>query len=422
MGNATLTALRGGRLESAPGAKIQGTTPYILDGLLTMSSSYATNGDTLDLSSYFDEIHEVMVEDDLNYGLNYVAGSGANDGKVKAYQSKTVAHTHSLLVKGAQSAGQLVQVSSSILGKSPVGLANGRITGPVSYVANGTTLDLSATFNAIPNVVINVEEAGYRAAYVPGTIAADGKVKFYKDNVASGRVAGPASYSGGGTVLDLSATFKGIPKVVVVCEAAGYQASYVPGTGASDGTIKVYKENVTSGQVAGPASYVSGGFILDLSASFSGIPNVVVSLATIGDYVASYVPGTGATDGKVAVTVMSTGVEVAGAVNLSAVNFDYVARVAPSEVINTTNLSGVNFEYVATATEDEPPNATNLSAIHFQYLAIGAVDVAGDATLTGGTNNNQNNSASAAAAEVTVATNLSTVSVPIRITGKQKSS
>lgn len=115
MGNVgTLTPLMTGRINLELVGKYQNSSmPNVLIFSAKMSSSYATAGDTLDLSSYITGVPTgVLCFTSTNgYLLTYVAGTTAANGKVKAFSAEGVqvtaatdlsAETFFMIVLGAQ--------------------------------------------------------------------------------------------------------------------------------------------------------------------------------------------------------------------------------------------------------------------------------------------------------------------------------
>lgn len=129
-----------GQLRKVPNAKVDGAQCTILVGTITMASSYATNGDTLDLSGYFTQIHDVAVCNELNaLHLSYVratAGAAAT-GKIKAVNALP-AHTHaaSIPVTGGQAAASTKAVYVAALAA-------------VKEEAGNTTLDYTVPNNTV---------------------------------------------------------------------------------------------------------------------------------------------------------------------------------------------------------------------------------------------------------------------------------
>lgn len=225
----------------------------------------------------------------------------------------------------------------------------GEIAMSTSYAASGDTLDLSAYFSEVDEVIIGSAQ-GCSLDYVAGATVATSKVKAYGALTAhthSLKVVGGADAANQWPVMIDTAT----------------------------SILQKAKKLVIAGSTAGPASYPTGGFTLDLSSNLNGIPDaVLVGTEDRQDQIAIYDKGTGANDGKIVVTVASTGAEVANTTNLSAINYQYIAR---GDATNTT-----------------------------------------DVTATGGTDNVQNSAETATASEVDAATNLSTITATIVVVGK----
>lgn len=157
----------------------------------------------------------------------------------------------------------------------------------------------------------------------------------------------------------------------VTVTGGGALASTHPVVVTTDGgateILEKAAEKTIQGDQTGQASYTTGGQTLDLSGSFSAIPNVVCDPTTVADIMARYIPGTNASDGKIALIVISTGAEAANASNQSGVTVQYIARGACT---NTTD-EPVTSSSDAANTADEVANGQDLSAITFGIFVIG---------------------------------------------------
>lgn len=342
MGTITMAIKTAGKLEKDPEFKWQGPGRRLAIVNCTFAGTYATGGDTWDLSKHFSAVEEVLLGPAEGNNLEFVNNADPSLCKIKAYASSGPLHSHNLPITGGQAETDQI---------------------PVAY----------------DTVADRLEKA--------------------KEGMYSNDPAGPASYATGGFTLNLSGTFNAIPEVVVTCEDPRYQAVYVPGTDASDGKVKVFDINRRgfAGTTAGPNPYPAGGFTLNLSGhGVSGVPDAVfVSPTSRQDQVANYKPGTNETDGKVAITVASTGAEDGGS-NLSGVTYQYAGFYGDAEVPNATNLSGVNFQVIAkgplnnagdvdvatynnteATSTNEIDNGTNLTAISFTAMVVGTPKVIG---------------------------------------------
>lgn len=151
MGAATFVAHGMFKADNPPDGKILGYPKKLLIGTLTMSNSYATNGDTFDLSSYLSTVDAVIIPGTEN-NLKYVAGATVATSKVKAFKS-VPSHTHDLIVRGgaAVAGTNVTQVLTNILKKEQAAdatLAGGTDNIQNSLVEKATevanTTDLSA--------------------------------------------------------------------------------------------------------------------------------------------------------------------------------------------------------------------------------------------------------------------------------------
>lgn len=148
----------------------------------------------------------------------------------------------------------------------------------------------------------------------------------------------------------------------------GAYASTIPVVYATDDDrLEKSKEVVHRGTQTGQASYTTGGQTLDLSSVFSGIPQVACDVQAIVNMAARYVPGTNASDGKIALLVPSTGAEVANTTNVSAQTVQYIAK---GEVTNTGNVD-VATEAAAGNTADEIASGQDISSITFGIFVVG---------------------------------------------------
>lgn len=133
MGTVSLTVLQAGGLTKVPNSKYDGGSPLLLIGSITMSSSYATNGDTLDLSSYFASIDSLLVVplsgQDIVRGA---AGATPAVEKVKAFQNLK-AHQHNLTITatggGAAAGTKALYNNAGALTKEEAGNSNVTVSG-----------------------------------------------------------------------------------------------------------------------------------------------------------------------------------------------------------------------------------------------------------------------------------------------------
>lgn len=331
-----LTPKAFGDLKVNDALKYKGPAPSVMMLDATLPASYDASGSIFDLSGYFSKVEGVFCGPAEGCSLEPVLNDNPALIKIKVYGAIT-AHQHQVPITGGQALTDQI---------------------PIAY----------------DTVADRLEKA--------------------KETVHSLAQAGPASYSAGGFTVNLSAFFDEIPEVVVTPQNSNYQAYYVPGTNASDGKIKVndLRRKAFAGTIAGPASYAAGGFLATLAAAgVAGIPTAVtVSATTRRDEVAIYDPGTNETDGKIVSTVASTGLETADTTNLSAVTYQYHGSYADPEVPATTNLSTVTFNIIArgslpnttdvniivdanaeSATPSEIDAATNLSTISANFFVVG---------------------------------------------------
>ena len=98
MGNVSYTVLQAGGLTKVSGQKFDGGSPYMLIASITLSNSYATNGDTLALSAHFSAIDALIVVPLSGQAIaRGAAGAPPATEKIKAYQDLK-AHQHDLTV------------------------------------------------------------------------------------------------------------------------------------------------------------------------------------------------------------------------------------------------------------------------------------------------------------------------------------
>ena len=150
MGTASHTVAAEGALATAALTKMFNNYVMVA-GTLTLSSSYATGGDTLDLSKFLSTTPVMVLLGTAKtaYHAEWVVGTTAANGKVKVYS-------------------QLPGLKTTVAGTQ---------TGPASYPTGGATLDLSGTLSATPDgVVVNCTGA-FTASYVAGNAANNGKIK-----------------------------------------------------------------------------------------------------------------------------------------------------------------------------------------------------------------------------------------------------
>lgn len=87
MGNVTYTvhAVLDGAVR--PEFKKQTEPKCLVIGTLTMSGSYATGGDTIDLSDFLEKAPDLVIIQGGARNLQFVAGANATNGKVLSYES-----------------------------------------------------------------------------------------------------------------------------------------------------------------------------------------------------------------------------------------------------------------------------------------------------------------------------------------------
>lgn len=159
MGTVTVAGLAMFEARNPSTGKILGPPKVLLIGTLTMSNSYATDGDTMDLSSYLSTVDAVLIPGTEN-NLKYVAGATVATSKVKAFKA-VPSHTHSIIVRGgaaAAGANTITQIAN-VLSKQEAAdatLAGGTdnvqntLVEKATEVANTTDLSaVSAVFMAI---------------------------------------------------------------------------------------------------------------------------------------------------------------------------------------------------------------------------------------------------------------------------------
>lgn len=339
-----LSNIRVGELLPMRGHVVDGAPMVCLQADAVFDNSYATGGELLSptLDSFFSDITAMFPSSNSGVSLEMVDNATLTSIKVKAYQAEG-SHTHDVTIAGGADATNQhpvsVDTTTNLLQKAAEKVYGAEFAGSASYPTNGQTLDLSTIFSATPHVVINSEDDDYEATYVPGTGANDGKVKIRDKR-----------------------------RMVTTCT-----------------------------KVTGAASYAAGGQTVDLTAlcGVVGVPDVVLCQSNIiSDVMFKYIPGTGATDGKIAATVISTGVEVG----------------------NGVNLSGGAIQLIVAYAAEEVPNATNLSTKNFQYVAYGAVTNTTDETIAGAALASAGN----AADEIAAAQDLSAITFSLLIIGKPK--
>lgn len=149
MGAVTLDIAVAGKLQKFPGAplaKEQG----MLGGFLTMSASYATNGDTIDLSKYFESVDFGLITSPSGLVLEFVDDANPALCKVKAYRSLPQ-HAHDLkVVGGAAVAGtKATQALAGVLSKEEA--ADATLTGGTDNIQN-KFLNVSDEVSAATNL------------------------------------------------------------------------------------------------------------------------------------------------------------------------------------------------------------------------------------------------------------------------------
>jgi len=133
MGNVSYTVLQAGGLTKVPGQKFDGGSPYMVVASITMSTSYATNGDTLDLSAHFSAIDALIVVplsgQDIARGA---AGATPATEKIKAYQDLK-AHQHDLTLGvtggGAAAGTKALYGNAAVLTKEEAGAGSVTVAG-----------------------------------------------------------------------------------------------------------------------------------------------------------------------------------------------------------------------------------------------------------------------------------------------------
>lgn len=244
----------------------------------------------------------------------------------------------------------------------------------------------------------------------------NGKVDTPSLTIVAGLLTGPASYDPSGSVVDLSSFLSRVDRCYI-SPFNGVAPQYVAGASVATSLGKAYNSGAThshglkivGGQATGqllqvlsgvlgksnlliktgtldhPNPYVAGGTTLNLNTAvdldgssttaFAATPIVMTNIKAISDHVARYVVGTGPTDGKIAITVMSTGVELGG-VDATAIDTPWIAigtRATTGDVTATGGTDNVQNEASIGGTETAA--ATNLSTYTFPFFAIGTAAV-----------------------------------------------
>lgn len=215
-----------------------------------------------------------------------------------------------------------------------------------SYATGGELLSptLDKYFSDITQVFFT-DNGGVSLEFVDNADESLAKVKAYR---AEGAHTHTVTVVGGGALANTH-------PVVVTTDGGGTEV------------LEKAKEKTVQGSQTGQASYTTGGQTLDLSAHFDAIPKVMCDMAAVGDFIARYVPGTNAADGKIALIVPSTGAEVANTTNVSAQTVNYIAR---GQCTNTTD-EPVTSSSDAANTADEIASGQDLSAITFGIRVVG---------------------------------------------------
>lgn len=215
-----------------------------------------------------------------------------------------------------------------------------------SYATGGELLSptLDGYFSDVTQVYFS-DNQGVALEFVDNASLALAKIKAYR---AEGAHTHTVTVVGGGALASTH-------PVVVTTDGGGTEV------------LEKSKTKTVAGSQTGQASYTTGGQTLDLSADFDAIPRVMCSPVAVGDFIARYVPGTNASDGKIALIVPSTGVEVANTTNVSAQTIAYIAH---GQCANTTD-EPIASSSDAANTADEVAAAQDLSAITFHIMIVG---------------------------------------------------
>lgn len=149
MGAVTLVIAVAGKLQKFPGAPLA-REQGVLGGLLTMSASYATNGDTIDLSKYFESVDFGLITSPSGLVLEFVDDDNPALCKVKAYRSLPQ-HAHNLkVIGGAAAAGtNVVQALAGALKKEEA--ADAILTGGINNIQD-KFLNVSDEVSAATNL------------------------------------------------------------------------------------------------------------------------------------------------------------------------------------------------------------------------------------------------------------------------------